>query len=233
MTEPGRHCYAYPHPALTTDVALFTILDDRLQLLLVRRARAPFADSWALPGGFLDMDEDLDQCAARELAEETGLEGLELEQVQTFGAVGRDPRERVISVAYLALAPPDGLRIRAGDDAADARWFPLDALPDLAFDHDQVIGHAHRRLRERLSDSTLAFRLLPDRFTLDELRRVYERLLSAELDARHTAHWNHALSTIEPTGEQCEIHGRPARLYRPRRAGGDHSPPPLNTPDQT
>jgi 8-oxo-dGTP diphosphatase len=225
MTEPGRHCYTYPHPALTTDVALFTILDHRLQLLLVRRGHAPFAGSWALPGGFLDMDEELDQCAARELAEETGLKeaelGLELEQFHTFGAVGRDPRERVISVAYLALAPADGLRIQAGDDAADARWFPLDDLPHLAFDHDQVIGRARRRLRERLGDSTMAFRLLPDRFTLEELRYLYERLLEAELDARHARHWNHALTQIEPTDEQCPVDGRPVRLYRLRLAARD------------
>jgi 8-oxo-dGTP diphosphatase len=221
MTEPGRHCYAYPHPALTTDVVLFTILDDRLQLLLVRRGNAPFAGTWALPGGFLDMDEDLDQCAARELAEETGVEGLQLEQLHSFGAVGRDPRERVISVAYLALAPADGLRIQAGDDAADARWFPLVDLPHLAFDHDQVIGRARRRLRERLGDSTMAFRLLPDRFTLEELRHLYERLLEAELDARHARHWNHALTRIEPTGEQRRVDGRQARLYRLRQAGHD------------
>jgi 8-oxo-dGTP diphosphatase len=235
MTEAERHCYAYPHPALTTDVALFTILDDELQLLLVRRGRAPFAGTWALPGGFLDMDEDLDQCAARELAEETGLDGsaLGLEQFHTFGAVHRDPRERVISVAYLALAPPDGLCIQAGDDAADTRWFPLDALPDLAFDHDQVIGHAQQRLRERLSDSTLAFRLLPDRFTLEELRRVYERLLGAELDARHAAHWNNALANIEPNDEQREVHGRPARLYRLRQTKRGDSSHAQNTHQQT
>jgi 8-oxo-dGTP diphosphatase len=214
---PDQHCYAYPHPAVTTDAVVFTILDDRLQLLLIRRANPPFADTWALPGGFLDIDEDLDECAARELAEETGIEDLYLEQLYTFGAVGRDPRERVISVAYLGLAPASRLHLSAGDDAAEARWFPANALPELAFDHDHVIDKAQRRLIGKLDYSTIAFQLLPETFTLGDLQRVYEIIVDAEIDKRNFRKWALALEQIEATGEQRR-HGnhRPAKLYRLR-----------------
>ena len=156
-TTPKPYCYQYPHPAVTTDIALFSIREDSLQLLLIERGQEPFKGCWALPGGFLDLDEDLDACAARELAEETGVEGLPLEQLGTFGKPGRDPRERVISVAYLALVPEAPLSVRAGDDAAAAAWFPVKALPALAFDHAEIIALAQRRLREKRDDSSIAF----------------------------------------------------------------------------
>jgi 8-oxo-dGTP diphosphatase len=215
MSQPKPHCYAYPHPAVTTDIAVFTLRGDALELLLIRRGRPPFQGAWALPGGFLDIDEDLDTCAARELAEETGVEGVYLEQLCTFGAVGRDPRERVVSVAYIALAPADKLDVQAGDDAADARWFRLDALPELAFDHADIIATAHRRLVAKLDYSTIAFQLLPETFTLGELQRVYEILVDAEMDKRNFRKWALALEQIEATGEtRRRGKHRPARLYR-------------------
>jgi 8-oxo-dGTP diphosphatase len=215
MSQPEPHCYAYPHPAVTTDIAVFTLRGDALELLLIRRGRPPFQGAWALPGGFLDIDEDLDTCAARELAEETGVEGVYLEQLYTFGAVGRDPRERVVSVAYIALAPADKLDVQAGDDAADARWFRLDALPELAFDHADIIATAHRRLVAKLDYSTIAFQLLPETFTLGELQRVYEILVDAEMDKRNFRKWALALEQIEATGEtRRRGKHRPARLYR-------------------
>ena len=127
--------YPYPHPAVTTDVVVFTIREGRLCILLVKRANPPHRGEWALPGGFLDIDEDLDTCAARELAEETGIEGVYLEQLYTFGATGRDPRERVISVAYDALIPEQALQTppRAASDAADVGWFEFGRQPPLAF----------------------------------------------------------------------------------------------------
>ena len=132
-------CYPYPHPAVTTDVVVFTVRQRRLQLLLVRRGAPPFADRWALPGGFLNIDEDLESCAKRELREETGVGGVFLEQLYTFGQPDRDPRERVISVTYFALVPSDRIELRAASDAREVRWFPFDELPQLAFDHNQVI----------------------------------------------------------------------------------------------
>jgi len=215
MSETLPHCYAYPHPAVTTDVVLFTIRDAGLQLLLVRRGNPPFKDSWALPGGFLDIDEDLDRCAARELEEETGVSDLYLEQLCTFGAVARDPRERVVSVAYFALAPVERLCIRAGDDAADARWFALNELPELAFDHAEIIRIAQQRLISKLDYSTIAFQLVPETFTLGELQRVYEILVDAEIDKRNFRKWALALQQIEETGElRRRGNHRPARVYR-------------------
>ena len=215
MPADKPHCYAYPHPAVTTDIAVFTIRDDALQLLLIRRGSPPFQGAWALPGGFVDINEDLDACAARELAEETGLADLYLEQLYTFGAPGRDPRERVISVAYFALAPAAALSVQAGDDAADAAWFRLDELPSLAFDHADIISKAHRRLVAKLDYSTIAFQFLPETFTLSELQRVYEILVDAEIDKRNFRKWALALEQIEATGEQRRRgNHRPARLYR-------------------
>jgi 8-oxo-dGTP diphosphatase len=209
------YCYRYPHPAVTTDIAVFTIHDDALQLLLIRRGQPPFAGTWALPGGFVDIDEDLADCAARELVEETGIRDLYLEQLYTFGAPGRDPRERVISVAYFALAPAVALTVQAGDDAADARWFRLDSLPPLAFDHAEIIAAAHRRLVAKLDYSTIAFQFLPETFTLGELQRVYETLVDAEIDKRNFRKWALALEQIEATGElRRRGNHRPARLYR-------------------
>ena len=139
--------YPYPHPAVTTDVVVFTIREGCLSILLVKRAIPPYQGCWALPGGFLDVDEDLDNCAARELQEETGIGGLYLEQLYTFGKTGRDPRERVISVTYYALVPLDAIATpRAASDAAAVGWHAFDALPQLAFDHAEIIAMAHRRM---------------------------------------------------------------------------------------
>ncbi|MBK5932186.1 NUDIX hydrolase [Halochromatium salexigens] len=220
MADPSAnaaqsYCYQYPHPAVTTDVVLFTIHEDSLQLLLIERGNKPFKGSWALPGGFLNIDEDLDACAARELAEETGVAPPYLEQLGAFGKPGRDPRERVISVAYLALAPETALAVRAGDDAAAAAWFSVKALPALAFDHAEIIALAHRRLIGKLDNSTIAFQLLPETFTLGELQRVYETLVDAEIDKRNFRKWAQALEQIEATGElRRRGNHRPARVYR-------------------
>ncbi len=215
MTATKPYAYVHPHPAVTTDIVVFTVRDDALELLLIRRGNPPYAGAWALPGGFLDIDEDLDACAARELAEETGVRDVALEQLHTFGAVARDPRERVVSVAYFALAPAERLSVQAGDDAAEARWFRLNALPELAFDHADIIAAARRRLAANLDDSTIAFQLLPPTFTLGELQRVYETLLDADLDQRNFPQWAFALSQIEVTSEtRRRGDHRPARLYR-------------------
>jgi 8-oxo-dGTP diphosphatase len=207
--------YQYPHPAVTTDIVLFSIRDDLLQLLLIRRGREPFQGMWALPGGFLDMDEDLDQCALRELQEETGVEGIYLEQLYTFGRPERDPRERVISVTYYALVCSERLQPRASSDADEVSWFPLDKLPELAFDHDEIIKLAHARLVSKLSYSTVAFQFMPETFTLSELQGVYEILRNEKMDKRNFRKSMLALDQIEDTGEQRRngTH-RPARVYR-------------------
>ncbi len=207
--------YQYPHPAVTTDVVVFTLREQQLQLLLIRRAQAPYAGEWALPGGFLEIDEDLDSCAKRELKEEAGVTDLYMEQLYTFGRPDRDPRERVISVTYYALVPSDKLTLSAGSDAAEAAWFPLQALPKLAFDHNEIILLARERLAAKTHYSTIAFQLMPETFTLSELQSVYEILRDEQLDKRNFRKWALSLKQLEETGEKRRNgNHRPARVYR-------------------
>ncbi len=207
--------YDYPHPAVTADVVVFTIENDDLKVLLIQRDQEPFEGEWALPGGFVDIDESLGQAAKRELKEETGVNASFLEQLYTFGRPDRDPRERIITVAYYALIPFDQLSIAAGDDARDARLFNMDELPALAFDHDSILRIAKHRVKERLDDSFYAFQILPKAFTMYELRRVYELFLGEVLDKRNFRKKIIALDEIEETGEKREsVRHRPARLYR-------------------
>lgn len=216
----ASYCYRYPHPAVTTDIAVFSIRQEELQLLLIRRGGEPFQGRWALPGGFLDIHEDLEACAARELEEETGVRDLYLEQLYTFGRPDRDPRGRVISVAYFALAPSERLQVQAASDASEAAWFPLGALPELAFDHAAIIRLAHERLAAKLDYSTIAFQFMPETFTLGELQRVYEILRQEELDKRNFRKSMLNRSLLEDTGEtRRNGNHRPARLYRVKQPG--------------
>ena len=214
------YSYEYPHPAVTVDIVIFTIRDARLKLLLIRRAGEPYRGQWALPGGFIRLDEALDASAGRELEEETGVSGVYLEQLYTFGAPGRDPRERVISVAYYALIPSDRLQLRAATDAEAVGWFGMDELPALAFDHTDIIAMAHQRLVAKLDYSTIAFQFLGGDFTLSELQSVYEIILREGLDKRNFRKWALALEQIEETGrERRDGAHRPAKLYRLKEPG--------------
>jgi len=209
------YIYDYPHPALTTDIVIFTIRNDALNLLLIRRGEEPFKNQWALPGGFIKMHESLDQCAERELKEETGLQNVFLEQLSTFGAVERDPRERVISVAYYALIPSDNLILKAGTDAADAKWFPLSALPDLAFDHAEILQVAQNRLSAKMEYSTIGLKFMPELFTLSNLQHTYEIVSGKPLDKRNFRKWILSLDLIEESGQKISSGAhRPAMLYR-------------------
>jgi 8-oxo-dGTP diphosphatase len=209
------HIYDYPHPAVTTDIVVFTVVDDVLKLLLIRRKAAPYKGHWALPGGFVEIDESIDAGAARELAEETGLAGIYLEQLYTFGAPHRDPRERVISVAYYALAPLRGLMLMAGSDAADAAWHDIDALPKLAFDHAEIVAMARERLRAKIEYSTLGLMFMPRSFTLSEVQGLYETVSGQPRDKRNFRKWLLSLDVVEETGEmRAEGAHRPAKLYR-------------------
>ena len=212
--------YEYPHPAVTVDVVVFTLRDGQLKLLLIKRAGEPFRGKWALPGGFVGLDEGLDAAAARELEEETGVSKVYLEQLYTFGRVDRDPRERVITVAYYALIPSDKLEIRAATDAEAVGWFGMDELPKLAFDHKDIVAQAHERLVAKLDYSTIAFAFMPHRFTLSELQGVYETILQQEMDKRNFRKWILALEQIEETDEERrDGQHRPARLYRVKHPG--------------
>lgn len=215
------YSYSYPHPAVTTDVVLFTIEEGELKVLLIQRAADPYRDHWSLPGGFIEIDEDLEAGALRELEEETGVTGVWLEQLYTFGRPDRDPRERVITVAYYALAPIDRLHTRAASDARDVSWFAWKALPPLAFDHRGIIDFAHRRLAAKLDYSTIALQFMPDRFTLGDLQKVYEIIRGEALDKRNFRKRVRSWDNIESTGEQRRNgNHRPARLFAvksPRR----------------
>ena len=214
------YCYHYPHPAVTTDVVLFTIQDERLEVLLIRRGSEPFKGRWALPGGFVDIDEDLLACAKRELEEETGVTGIYLEQLYTFGTPDRDPRERVISVTYYALVPRERLTIRAASDAKAVAWFPFHQLPGLAFDHDQIVAMAHERLAAKLEYSTIALQFMPERFTLTQLQSVYEVVLGQRLDKRNFRRRILALNCIGECGEWLrQVNHRPAKLYQVKSPG--------------
>ena len=140
------YCYDYPRPAVAVDLVLFSCIHDRWHVLLIQRKYPPFERSWAFPGGFVEMHESLEQAAARELQEEAGVEGISLEQLHTFGAPDRDPRGRTISVAYFGILNAKEHPLCAGDDAGDARWFALDALPSLCFDHTDILRFGSERL---------------------------------------------------------------------------------------
>lgn len=208
----------YQRPSVTVDVVIFTLINQELHVLLVQRRHWPFEGYWAIPGGFINMDESLVESARRELAEETGVRDVYLEQLYTFGEVGRDPRSRVISVAYIALISADAQKIRASDESTDVRWFPVSALPEqLAFDHDQILAFAISRLRSKLEYTTLAFQLLPELFSILELKHIYEQILGEELDKGNFYRKIKESGLLEETQLTREGRGRPTRLWRFRR----------------
>jgi ADP-ribose pyrophosphatase YjhB (NUDIX family) len=175
------YTYAYPRPALTADAVVFTILQDRLHLLLIRRLGEPFAGHWALPGGFCEEEERAEDCVLRELVEETGVRDIWLEQLKTFDAPGRDPRGWVVSVAYFALIDGSRVQLEGASDANEARWWAVDELPSLAFDHDEIVSYALQRLRNKLRWSNIGSQLLPPRFTMAALQQVHEAVLGDTL----------------------------------------------------
>ena len=209
------YTYDYPHPAVTVDIAIFTIQDDDFKVLLIQRGIEPFEGMWALPGGFVGIDESLRRAAWRELKEETGVNAAFLEQLSAFGHPDRDPRERVITVAYYALIPSDRLQLKASTDAREARLFSMSDLPQLAFDHAKILRRAHRKLKDRIDDTIIALQLVPESFTLSELQRVHERILGAPLDKRNFRKKVKALDLLTLTGnEKRDGPHRPAKLYR-------------------
>jgi 8-oxo-dGTP diphosphatase len=171
--------------SLTVDIVVFGLHDGPLEILLIRRGVPPFEGDWALPGGFVRGHEELHDAARRELAEETGVGDVYLEQLYTFGRTDRDPRGRVVSVAYFALVKLADHNIRATTDAAEARWFSVQEAPPLAFDHADILAVAHERLRGKLTYQPIGFELLPDKFKLSQLRQLYETILGRPLDKRN------------------------------------------------
>lgn len=205
----------YERPSVTVDIIIFALVAEDLRVLLIKRKQPPFAGVWAIPGGFVRMDESLEAAAARELAEETGVTGVYIEQLYTFGDPQRDPRTRVITVAYLALVPYDAIHHRPGDDAAETAWFSMFDLPELAFDHAQILDYALRRLRYKLEYTSVGFELLPDVFTLSKLQQAYEIILGEALDKRNFRRKILSSDILEATGQKKATgEGRPAMLYQ-------------------
>jgi 8-oxo-dGTP diphosphatase len=209
------HTYQYPRAALTVDCVVFGMDEGDLKVLLIQRGLEPYKGKWALPGGFVRVEETLEEAARRELEEETGLKKVFLEQLATFGAVDRDPRERVVSVAYFALVKMALEETRAATDAADARWFPVAKTPPLAFDHRGILDTALARLRGKLRYQPVGFELLPPKFTLPQLQHLYEAVLGEPLDKRNFRKKILSFDLLIPL-EETQKRGahRPAALYR-------------------
>ncbi|MDI3282761.1 NUDIX domain-containing protein [Polyangium sp. 15x6] len=206
--------YKHPRPALAVDCVVFGLDEEDLKVLLIRRGVEPFAGRWALPGGFVHEDETLDEAARRELREEAGIEKVYLEQLYTFGAVDRDPRERVVSVTYYALVKLSEHAVRAATDAREAAWFAIDDLPRLAFDHEEIVDKAIARLRGKVRYAPIGFELLPKKFTLTQLQRVYEKVLGQELDKRNFRKKVAATGLLIELDEvEQDVAHRAARLY--------------------
>src|SRR5712671_6630614 len=207
--------YQYPRAALTVDCVVFGFDEGELKVLLIERALVPFKGKWALPGGFVRVDETLDEAARRELEEDAGLKNVFLEQLYTFGGVDRDPRERVVSVAYYALVKLSEHEAKAATDAANARWFVVSKAPRLAFDHAEILSLALARLKGKVRYQPIGFELLPPKFTLSQLQHLYEAVLGTELDKRNFRKKVLGFDLLVPLKEtQMAGRHRPAQLFR-------------------
>ena len=209
------HTYEYARPALTVDAVVFGLDGGELKVLLIKRGLEPFKGRWALPGGFVQEGETLDEAVARELEEEAGLRNVFLEQLYTFGAAGRDPRERVVSVVYYAMVNLADHTTRAATDAADSRWSAASSPPRLAFDHAEILTMALTRLRGKLRYQPVGFELLPEKFTLTQLQQLYESVLGTPLDKRNFRKKVLGFDLLLPLDETFrEGRHRPAQLFR-------------------
>ena len=211
------YAYEYERPALTVDCVIFglDLEDESLKVMLIERDLEPFAGRWAIPGGFVRKGESLDAAALRELAEETGISDVFLEQLYTFGAPGRDPRGWIVSVAYYALVSPDKHQVAAATDARRAEWFTVTKLPPLAFDHNDIMRAALQRLRGKLTYAPIGFELLPRKFTIKQLQKLYEIVIGEELDNRNFRKKIFGMGVLRELDEiQKNVPHRAARLYK-------------------
>lgn len=209
------YTYEYARPALTVDCVVFGLDEEELKILLIQRDLEPFAGMWALPGGFVNVGESVEDAARRELTEETGVSRIFLEQLYTFGDPQRDPREHVVSVAYYALVRLSNHRIQAATDARKAGWFALDDIPKLAFDHQKIFRLAHQRLQTKVRYQPLGFELLPQKFPLRSLQQLYEVVLERPLDKRNFRKKILSMDVLEELDEiETDVTHRAARLYR-------------------
>lgn len=221
MEEELKYCYKYPHPAVTTDCVIFGFDGREIRVLLIERGIDPYKGCWAFPGGFMRMDETAEEGARRELMEETGLDTAYMSQLGAFTSVFRDPRERVVTIAFYALVKLS--EVKGGDDAAQARWFSIKDIPTLAFDHDKILRSALRALRERIHFEPIGFELLDDKFTMPELQTLYEAILGIHFDRRNFMKKMLSLDILIPLDEKLPggAHRAP-KLYKFNRKNYDN-----------
>lgn len=213
MMQQFKEFKDYPKPAVTVDMVIFTLKDNALQVLLIKRGVEPSKGLWALPGGFVKMDESLDNAAKRELEEETGVKDVYLEQLYTFGDPKRDSRGRVITVSYVALVNHEKIHLSASTDSDDVKFFSLDSLNHVAFDHKQIIEYALKRLRWKFEYTPVAFSLLAEKFTLGELQKTYEIVFSKKFDKRNFRKKIFSLGILNEHGTMEDVPNRPPKIY--------------------
>ena len=203
----------YKKPSVTVDIVVFTIQHRELKILLVKRGVEPFRGKWAIPGGFVNLDESLEDAAKRELREETGVGNVYLEQLYTFGYPKRDPRGRVITVSYIALVNSDNINLEAKTDASDSRWFSVKKLPALAFDHKKILDYAIKRIKWKFEYTTIAFSFLPKGFTMGQVQIIYETVFGRKFDKRNFAKKIMSLNILREEGIKKDVSHRPPMSY--------------------
>jgi 8-oxo-dGTP diphosphatase len=213
VKHPSMEFKDYPKPAVTVDIVIFTIKDEELKVLLVKRGVEPQKGFWALPGGFVKMDEALESAAIRELEEETGVKDVYLEQLYTFGDPRRDSRGRVITVVYMALIDSEKIKIRASTDTSDVDFFSIKKIPPVAFDHKKILDYALKRLKWKFEYSTVAFSMLPEKFTISQIQKIYEIVFDKEFDKRNFAKKILSLDILKEQGLNKNVSHRPPMLY--------------------
>ncbi|HLF53730.1 MAG TPA: NUDIX domain-containing protein [Candidatus Nanoarchaeia archaeon] len=211
----------YEKPSVTVDIVIFTIQNNDLKVLLVKRDVEPFKDKWAIPGGFVRMDESLEDAAKRELQEETGVKNVYLEQLYTFGDPKRDPRGRVITVSYIALVNSENIKLEATTDVSEAQWFSVKKLPSVAFDHSKILDYALKRLRWKFEYTTVGFSLLPKEFTISGIQNIYEIVFNKKFDKRNFAKKLLAIDILDEKRIKKDVSHRPPMLYSLKKTIGE------------